>query len=343
MKRVERHIVIKNNNLDHLCFLSKNLYNYCLYQLRQDYFKNRELDKPNYLKEYELTTLLTKENQIDYRSLPSQTSQQVIKLLFKNWKSFWRSLKEYQSNPDKFLGKPKLPKYKHKIKGRNIAIFTNQQCILKDNFIHFPKLSKLDPLQTKVNNFQQIRIVPQSSCYIIEVIYNKEGKKYDLNSGLYLSIDLGLNNLATLINNSGLSPLIINGKIIKSINQYYNKEKAKLMSFIGDVGFSNRISNLELRRSNLVSNYLHHVSKFIISYCINNKISNIVIGKNTNWKQEISLGRVNNQKFVQIPFEKLIQQIQYKSEEVGIKVILQEESYTSKCDSLGLEEIKKQE
>jgi putative transposase len=118
MQRVERYIIIGDTNLDNLCFLSKNLYNYVNYLIRQEFTQSGKM-----LSEYEVTTRLAKEKQADYIVLPSQTSQQIVKLLFKNWKSFFKLCK----CKDKLKGKPKLPKYKHKTKGRNIVVFTSQQ------------------------------------------------------------------------------------------------------------------------------------------------------------------------------------------------------------------------
>ena len=189
MQRVERHIIIGNKYLDRLCFLSKNLYNYANYMIRQEFTKSGKL-----LPEYGLTALLAKEKQMDYTSLPAKTSQQVVALLFKNWKSFFKLCK----CKDKLNGKPKPPKYKHKTKGRNIVVFTYQQCKLKDGYIHFPKKVNIQPLRTKVTNLRQVRIIPQCSCHIIEVVYEKESiETTGLEPNSYLSIDLGLNNLAT--------------------------------------------------------------------------------------------------------------------------------------------------
>ncbi len=347
MTLVERHIVIKNSDnfkiIDELSFKSKNLYNYCNFILRQRFFENQKLEKDKrlYVDEYDLTTQLAKEKQPDYCSLPSQTSQQIIKLLFKNWKSFYKLCKTKDLN-----GRPRPPKYKDKLKGRNIIVFTNQQCKLKDGFIKFPKKKcSINSIQTKVSNFQQVRIIPQCGCYVIEVVYNKEKEeRNDLNEKLYLGIDLGINNLATLIINSGdKNPVLINGRTLKSINQFYNKKKSVLMNYVGNKGTSNRLKKLELKRRNKINDYIHKTSRFIIKYCIENKIKNIVIGNNKEWKQNIDIGKVNNQKFVYIPYAKLIQQIQYKSELVGVNIIINEESYTSKIDHLVLEKLEKQE
>lgn len=273
--------------------------------------------------------------------MPIQTSQQIIKLLYKNWDSFYKAIKDYWLNLGKYKGKPKLPRYKHKVKGRNILIFTNQQCKLKDGYIKFPKVTGIQLLKTKVTNIQQIRIIPQATCYVIEIVYKKEVNNVELESNTYLGIDIGVNNLATCVNNIGLRPFIVNGRPLKSINQYFNKLKAKFMSYIGNRGTSNKIKKLNFKRNCKINDYLHKTSRFIINYCVEHKISTIVIGKNKKWKQDINIGKKNNQNFVLIPFSKLIKMLEYKGEEVGIEVKNREENYTSKCSFLDLEEIMK--
>ena len=338
VQRVERHKYSWNKEMDDLCFKSKNLYNYCNYLVRQEFINNKKV-----LDEYKLTGQLAKENQVDFRALPSKTSQQIVKLLFKNWKSFFRSIKDYSKHPNKYLGKPRLPQYKDKVKGRNVVIFTGQQFGIKDGYIYFCKKSGLVPLKTKVDNVCQVRIVPQSNCFVVEVVYEKEVKKVKgLKKGMYTSIDLGINNMATLVTNKGDS-VLVNGRVLKSMNQYYNKEKSRLQSFIGDRGSSNRIEALTYKRNNKIEDYMHKASRYIVDYCIKNRIQNIVIGKNDGWKQEVNMRKSTNQNFVSIPYNKLIQMIQYKAEEIGINVILQEEAYTSKCDALALEPIKHHE
>jgi len=345
MQLVERHIIKKYNSewkkIDDLCFLSKNLYNYSLYQIRQHFEKTG-----NFLYYNPLEKELRTNNQFDFRNLPSQTSQQILRVIDQNFRSYFQLLRKWKKNRKSLRGCPKPPKYKDKIKGRNLVIFTNQQASLKkDGYIDFPKKVNLKRLKTKVTNLQQVRIIPQTGCYIIEVIYEKEIKTHEnLNIDNYLSIDLGVNNLASITTNqSGLNPILINGKIIKSINQYYNKTLAKLKSNLKknhNKNSSNRTQRLNLKRNNKIIDYLHKSSKFIIDYCIEKNIQNIVIGKNKEWKQNCNIGKVNNQKFVSIPFQKLINQIQYKAELNSMNVILHEESYTSKCSALDLEPIK---
>lgn len=331
MDRVERHIYREDKSLKHLCWLSKNLYNYVNYYLRQSFIKTGKL--PN---EYELTGRLAREKQVDYKALPAQTSQQIIKLLYINWKSFFTVAKRYKKSPNKYKGRPKLPKYKNK-DGQNIVIFTGQQCRVKSGIIKFPK-KIYKPLQTKVDSIVQVRIVPQATCHVIEVVYEKEVEiNKDLRKEAILGIDLGVNNVATCINNVGKQPFIINGKPLKSINQYSNKQIAKFMSFIKNKGTSKNIQKVFFKRNNKIINYIHHISKFIIAYCLKYNIGTIIIGYNKEWKQKSRMNKKNNQNFIQIPFNTIVQQIKYKAEEVGITVVTTEESYSSKVDHLALE------
>jgi len=357
MQIVERHIKINDQSLDRLCFLSKNLYNYVNYILRQVYL-NKPENIPDYkdliksfaLKDgkicyeiacFDLIKRMTKLNQVDYRALPTQTSQEIIKLIYKNWNGFFKSIKARAKDKSKFKGVPKLPKYKDKIKGRNIVVFTNQNARLNKGFIHFAKDSFLKPIKTKVDNICQVRIIPQATCYVIEVVYEKEIQDLNLNKDAYVSIDLGINNLATLTNNVGLRPFIVNGKILKSINQFFNEKKAKLQSYT-DKKMTKKQKKIIHSRNMKVNDYLHKTSKFIINYCIQNNIGNIVIGYNENWKQEINLGKATNQKFCSIPYDKLVKMIEYKAKLVKIKVLYINEAYTSKCDALALEPVSKQ-
>lgn len=331
LQRVERHIFTGRKDLEQLCYKAKLLYNFCNYHIRHAYFG--EIEK---FSEYDLTGLLAEFNQEDYRLLPAKTSQQIIRQLFNDWQSFWKASKEYKKQFSKFSGKPKLPKYK---KSQSVVIFDKQQLRIKGGHIHFPKMVKLEPIKIKVTNIKQARIIPQATCHVIEIVYEKEVTKEDVKEDNILSVDLGINNLATCINNVGNRPFIVNGKPLKADNQFFNKRRAKLQSYIDNKGTSNRIKRLTHKRNCKVNDYLHKTSRFIIDYCLEYKIGTIVIGKNNGWKNKANIGKVNNQKFVNIPHSKLIQQITYKAEDVGIVVKEQQESHTSKCDALALEKV----
>ena len=338
MQLVERHIVVGNKAIEDICFKCARLYNFCNYYKRQAFFGQVEK-----FGEYELTGLLAEYKQEDYRALPATTGQQVVRLLFQNWNIYFSSIKNWRKNPSKYSGKPRIPKYKDK-KGFGICIFTKQQLKLKNGFIHFQKQTGITPLKTKVTNIAQVRITPQATCFIIEVVYEQEIKpNHEIKEENFLALDLGLNNLVTSINNVGTAPFIINGKVLKSVNQMFNKTIARLISYVGEIGTSNRIKKTTFYRNNFIEDKIHKASRFIIDYCIENKIGTIVIGKNVGWKNGINIGAKNNQNFAGIPHAKLIDKITYKAELVGIKVICNEESYTSKIDHLAYEELKKQE
>lgn len=337
MRLVERHIV-KDNRFEDICLKSGLLYNYVLFNVRQGIFSG------DYINEYEFSTKLCKENQVDFRNLPSVVSQQVVAQVFSVTKSWIRSKKEYEKNPSKFLSRPKLPKYKRG-KKQNMVVFTTSACRLKsDGYIHFIK-NIIPPIKTKIgdNKLCQVRIIPQATCYVVEVIYEKKEQDLTLNKDNVLSIDLGLNNLCTCISNVGISPFIVNGKVIKSFNQWYNKKKARLMSLIGDKGTSRRINKMTCYRNCWISDKIHKISRYIIDICRSNNIGTIVIGQNRGWKQEINLGKRINQKFVEIPFSDLINKISYKAKLIGINLITHEESYTSKIDHMAFEPLKKQD
>lgn len=336
MYQVERH-VIKDNRYEEICHKSGLLYNYCLYAFRQGVFTG------NYIKEYELSTKLGKENQYDFRNLPCHVSRNVIKQVSENIKSWIRAKKEYEKHPDKFQRRPKLPDYKNG-KKLNIVVFDELSCRIKeDGCVHFVK-NIIKPIRTKVkpDELIQIRIIPEATCFIVEIAYERKETDLGLDKDNFLSIDLGLNNLCACVSNV-VESFIINGKIAKSVNQWYNKKKAKLMSFVGNKGTSNKIKRITLLRNCWIEDKLHKISRYIVNFCRSNNIGTIIIGLNKGWKNKINIGKRNNQHFVSIPHSKLINKIVYKAKLLGINVIIHEESYTSKIDHLAFEPLKKQE
>ena len=334
MRLVERHIV-KDNRFEDVCHKSGLLYNYVLFQVRQGIFSG------NYLKEYDISTKLVNDNQFDFRNLPCGVSQQVVKQVFQNIKSWIKLKKDYEKNPSKYEARPRLPKYK-KGKKQNMLVFTTATCKIKNGYIHFIK-NIVKPIKTNIGDSKlcQVRIIPQATCYVVEVIYEKKETDLNLNKSNILSIDLGLDNLCTGISNVGLNPFIINGKAIKSFNQWYNKTRSKWMSFVGEKGTSKRLRWLNNRRNFWIDDKIHKVSRWIIDYCKSNNIGSIVVGLNKGWKQGINLGKQNNQKFVEIPFSKLVDKLTYKAKFIGINIQTTEESYTSKVDHLAFESLEK--
>ncbi|MBO5597381.1 MAG: transposase [Oribacterium sp.] len=348
VQRVEKHL-IKQNNPFYSMFCdfthkSKNLYNHANYLVRNEFVKN---DK--WLRYGDMDKLLKADTEFnDYRQMPTaQSAQQILRLLEKDWKSFFAAIKDWSKYKDKYLGRPKLPGYKPK-DGKHILIFTNQNVKLKDSTLYFPKAFNgftLKPRFVEVNyfqSFQQVRIIPGYKHFIVELIYNiKVPDKTIDDNGKYLSIDIGVDNLATITNNFGKTPVVINGKGLKSMNQYYNKmisryrEVAKRMN---DSDYSNRMAAFTRKRNHKIDDYMHKASRYVIEYAVSIGASTIVIGNNKEWKQESKLSKVVNQTFVGIPQKRFIEMIQYKAQDIGLNVILQEESYTSGTSFLDKEE-----
>jgi putative transposase len=326
-----------SQELSKLCHLAKNLYNLANWYIRRDFFNFY-----NILTFYDLDFIL--KNKQAYQSLPSQTSQQILKYVNRNWKSYFKTLEEYRKDLKKFRKKPKVPKYKKK-NGESVVIFTNQQCKIKNGYLCFPKKVNINPIKTRITErLKEVRIIPLGVKYKVELVYDKEEKDLGLDKDHMLSIDLGLNNLITVVNNNGCRPFIIKGGMIKSINQYYNKQLAYYRSIEnkkGNFTDTKRIKKLHLKRNNKINTLFHRISKNIIEYCTLFNIGTIVIGYINGWKQKINIGRSNNQKFVQIPFLKLVKQIEYKAQLKGIHVLTVNESHTSKCSFLDNELIGK--
>lgn len=337
MQLVERHVIKKSHKyhqeIDNLCFLSKNLYNAANYLIRQNLFQLGEILNYNQVQKL-------MQSSVDYKAIPAKLSQQILMVLDKNWKAFQAASKSYQKNALLFLGKPKLPKYKHKTDGRNLLIYTVQalsEPALAKGLIKPSKTNIVIP--TKAKNIVQVKIVPKLDHYVIEVVYNKELENNQLDYTRVASIDLGLNNLAAVtFNQAGLVPFLINGRPLKSINQFFNKKKSELQAIL-KIGTSKRLKKICTKRNLKVDDYLHKASRYLINKLVELNIGTLVIGKNDNWKQEIVIGSRNNQNFVQVPHARFIDQITYKAELAGIKVFVNEESYTSLASFLDQDEI----
>ena len=337
MNLTETHQIRPNHKLysicDELCFKSKNLYNAALFEIRQSFF-DKELDTLTW---QNLNRIFNQSNQFDYRELPSKVSNAVLKKLGNNISSFWSLIKK--SDYDK---KVRLPKYLHKTDGRFIVEFNKQTFSNKrdeNNNLIICKSSLDLRIPTKVENPQQVRIVPKTGCYVIEVTYEIKENKPKQNQRI-AAIDLGLNNLATVVTNDGDNPILISGRKIKSINQYYNKMTSKKKSLLPyNVFTSKSLDRLWLKRNNKISYEIHKITKFLANYFDERDVSKVIIGNNSGWKNEINLGKRNNQNFVNIPYTKFINQLTYKCQLLGITVKTREESYTSKASFLDYDEI----
>jgi putative transposase len=342
MQLVEQHVIKRTDAryqaIDQAAFASKNLYNATNYVIRQAF-----IHKGVYLCYEEMHARMKSHDA--YKALPRKVSQQVLRLLHKNWVSFFAAIKAWKADPSQFLGRPKLPKYKDKQQGRNILIYTLQA-------LSKPALARGRVLpsglsiviETKQQNVDQVRIIPRQGYYVVEVIYEQTETQADVDPSLYAGVDIGINNLATLTSNKvGFLPRIVNGRPVKSINQFYNKRKADLQSILKDTRFTARMERITNKRTRRIDHYLHTASRRIIDLLVSEGIGTLVIGKNPNWKQEVNIGKRNNQQFVCIPHARFINMLTYKAKLVGIAVMVTEESYTSKCSFLDNEPIGKHE
>jgi putative transposase len=282
----------------------------------------------------------------DYWALPRKVSQWVLRQLDHDWRAFFAASQAYRQNPALFTGRPKLPKYKAKQTGRNLLTYTLQaisKTALQRGRIKPSGLAIEVPTGQKKLN--QVRIVPRKTHYVVEVVYEQTPQPAEnLNPAWYAGVDIGLDNLATVTaNQPGFTPVVVNGRPLKSINQYYNQRRAELQARLPVGASSRRLERLTDKRNRRIQYELHLASRRIIEHLVQAGIGTLVIGKNDGWKQAIELGKRNNQNFVTIPHARFIQMLSYKAELVGICVIVREESYTSKCSFLDLEPIEKRE
>ncbi len=341
MLLVEQHVIQRTDPrwsvIDQAAFASKNLYNAANYILRQSFFNTGK--RPGYatLAKYMKTSP-------DYCAMPRKVSQQVLRQLDHDWQAFFAAQRAYQVNPGAFQGRPCLPNYKHKSTGRNLLTYTIQA------ISHVAlRLGRVRPsglaieIQTRQSRVRQVRIVPHTTHYTVEVVYDQAASvASNLNPAWYAGVDLGLDNLAAVTSNQpGFVPFLVNGRPLKATNQFYNKRRAELQTCLPVGAWSKRLDRLTDRRNRRIQAELHLASRRIIDRLAQAGIGTLIIGKNPEWKQDLRLGRRTNQNFVSIPHARFVDMLRYKAELVGIRVIVREEAYTSKCSFLDLEPIEK--
>jgi len=325
-----------------LCKLSKNLYNVSLYSVRQHYFTQKQ-----YLR-YESNYHANKDND-NYKLLNTDIAQQTMKVVDRNFKSFFALMSKAKSGNYKFQD-VKLPHYLPKDGLFSLVI---PRFKVKDGFFTIPMSIEFKKQYGEVKipfpnrlldkTVKEVRIHPKYNGRFLEVefVYLQEPEPQNLSVNNVLSIDFGLDNLATCVTNTGAS-FIMDGKRLKSINQWYNKENARLQSIKDKQKIKSNTEKqtiLTINRNNAVNDYMNKTARTIINYCINNNIGNIVVGYNLDWKRNINIGKSNNQKFVQIPHGNLRLKLQSLCERYCINYVEQEESYTSKADFLANDEI----
>ncbi len=321
--------------LSKLCHLSKNLFNEANYLVRQPFFSDGV-----WIKGTELEEKL--KDSINFNSLPLTTSLRILVLVEKAWKAFFNALADWKLHPEKYFQKPRPPKYKQKNGEFTLPIGKEQIKVRKrilTLFGDFHVKLRFSSIQSIIG----VRINPQGIGYVLEVLYTKNVPKTPrIKPKRVIGIDIGLANLITMVNNIGRKPIVVKGGVARSINQFYNKEQARLQSLYDKQNLrtiGKKLRKLTDKRNRKLNHYFHEVSHFVVNWCTKNKIDTIIIGRNKLWKQHVKLGKRGNQNFVTIPFSKLIKKIEYKAQDTGIRTILIREDYTSKCSFLDQEPI----
>ena len=344
---VEQQIIKSHDQrfspLMEMCHWSKDLYNAALYNIRQHYFKSKNDSTIKYkFLSYVENWRQLKDTEV-FKKLQSHTSQEVIKQVDRDFKSFFSLV--CKKNLGEYTSKCNIPHYKGK-DGFNVLIYEGSDFNKKQieqGILKIPK-SKI-VIKTKQTSIKQVRIIPRGNHLVAEVLHEIREKELLPDNNYYAAIDLGIDNLCSVSSNC-CNSFIINGKPVKSINQYYNKKKAKLQKRVKKCqnrNKSKRLQKLTEKRNRKVKDYFHKASRYIVNQLVSNQINTLIVGYNKGWKQEVNIGKRNNQKFVGIPFMMLRDMLSYKCKLVGINVIVTEESYTSKCSFIDNEEIKKKE
>ena len=344
MQLTERHLIKPNHELyaalDDLTFKAKNLYNHGLYLYRQSYFEHKKNPDVPTLTWVDIDKSLRKQGDVDMRALPSKVANAVLKNLGESISSFWKLVR--LKNSGKLTQKPRLPHYLHKTDGRyavsfNYQTFGNKRGANGELFL-CPKGINL-PIPTKVANPKLVRVVPDRNNFIIEVIYNID-ERAPKSTSKYASIDLGVDNFATITFSTQNNPLIIKGLELKSVNQGYNRLIAKAQELLpATQKTSQSIHRLWSRRSWILRTKIHQMTAFLATLFDEMQIEKVFIGKNNNWKQNLPFGKKVKQRFAYLPYETFIKQLQYKCKLRGVTVITQEESYTSKASFLDNDDI----
>ena len=342
LKQQVKHLSKKEfRNLKYLCHIAKNLKNQAIYNVRQHYFKNKK-----YLSYNENYKML--KNSENYKKLNSNMAQQILKEVDESFKSFFVLLKLAKNG--QYNGKIKLPNYLDKDGFTTLVIGFVR---LKDDMLIVPYSNSFKkthqevkvklPSVLKDKKIKEIRIIPKQHSRYFEIQYTYEVKEVqrELNENNVLGIDLGIDNLCTCVTNTGAS-FIIDGRKLKSINQYYNKINAKLQSIKDKQKIERttlRQKRIARKRNNCINDYLSKAARIIVNYCLNNDIGKLVLGYNEDFQRKSNIGSISNQNFVNIPYGNLRDKLIYLCKLYGIEFKLQEESYTSKASFFDGDEI----
>ena len=336
IKQQVKHLTKEEYNiLRELCRTAKNLTNQAIYNIRQHYFQEKQFLK------YE-SNYHEMKNCENYKLLNSNMAQQTLKNVDAMFKSFFALIKLAKEGRYNFKH-IKLPNYLPKNEYANLIIADFR---IKDNILTIPysyafrrkyetKIQIKIPKALEDKKIKQIQIIPKFNARLFEIQYTYEiqEENIQLNTNNALAIDLGVNNLCTCVTNTGKS-FIIDGRELKSINQFFNKQNAKLQSIKDKQNIKKLTKRQYLisnKRKNRVNDYINKTCRYIINYCLINDIGTLVIGYNQSFQCKANLGKKNNQIFTQLPFGKIREKLEYLCKRYNINYILQEESYTSKA------------
>ena len=386
MYRTRQYHISKKNKLYHycqdVCRSSAVLYNRANFVLRQYSSAVRAFDemiplyenplnvyrevknvlsgtkhapKGAWLNYYALDHFLKATKDPAYYAMPSQANQQTLKLLMRDYKSFFEATKVYKSDKSNFTGRPHMPKY---VKGRMLktVVLTNQICSIKDgHLLKFPgtvhrlELGEISMFQS----LKEVRIKPHGRSFVMDVVFSVSdagidikddrtilselARKDNVDDMRILAIDPGTDNIAAVVNNFGANPSVIKGGVLKAANQFYNKEMARLSKAAMLCNGRYRTARMDAitgKRNRYIKDQLHKISRHIADYARDNDVNLVIMGHNKMQKSGVDIGHVNNQNFVQLPIAALADMLRYKLAEYGIRFVLAEESYTSKADFL---------
>ena len=284
--------------------------------------------------------------QFDYndKTLSSQTSQQITAKVTQTFKAFKKSLFDYFKHKEKYNAKPELPRYKKK-KSMSGFYFTNQECIIKNNKIKFPKTRlKLPFTYDYKGRHIRTEVIRKYNDFELKLVFEQDPKPKFKKTDVVAAIDLGVNNIVAITTNKGQS-LLVKDKSLKSINQFANKEIARIHSAQttlkpnSKVVSSKQLMKLYQKRHRRIEHFMYCTASIVLKFCLNNNVSKLVIGKNKDWKQDVKLKKKDKQNFIQIPFNRLIFKIKKRLSRYGIEVLEQEESYTSKASALDFDKL----
>ena len=324
--------------------LKKHMYIYNQKLLQRN---KKPIDFVKYgLDAYFLQYYLNYLKQIDYKckDLSSQTSQQIVKKVTQTFKAFKTSLLDYFKHKEKYKAKPELPRYKKK-KSMSGFYFTNQDCKIKNNKIKFPKTKLKLPFTYQCKGRHvRTEVIRKYNEFELSIVFEQDPKPALKETNVVAAIDLGVNNLVAITTNKGQS-LLVKDKSLKSINQFANKEIARIHSAQtilkpnSKVVSSKQLMKVYQKRNRRIEHFMYCNASIVLKFCLENAVSKLVIGKNKYWKQNVKLNKKNKQNFIHIPFNKLIFKIKEKLSCYGIEVLEQEESYTSKASALDFDKI----